>query len=124
VTAPVSGPGPYSQRTDKQPIRDPGGLPYGENQQLRQIQQSAPMAQTNATPPPAAVGFDAPTNRPGQPVTAGADAGAGPGSEALSARAPGLPAGSTLVQALSRAAGSDTTGTLASLLVEAMKRGL
>lgn len=124
MTAPVSGPGPYSQRTDKQPIREPGGLPYGDNKALLEQMQGAPMAQTNTAPPPSAVPINAPTNRPDQPVTAGADSGLGPGSEILMQRPYGAPAGSSIVQALQRASGSDATGTLASLLVEAMKRGL
>lgn len=124
MSEPVSGPGPYSKRTDKQPVRDPGGLPYGDNQALREIQQAAPMAQAPSTPPPEAIPFSAPSNNPGQPVTAGAALGAGPGPEVLAQRPYGAPAASTLIQALQRAAGSDATGTIASLLQEAMKRGL
>lgn len=93
--APVSGPGSLSRRTDGgpgQPIRDPGGLPYGENQALHQIQAAAPMAGANAvrTPTPngaavpaAITPFDAPTTNPNQPLTAGAGFGAGPGPEVL-----------------------------------------
>ena len=121
---PVSGPGPFSQRTDQQPIREPGGLPYGANAELRQQQQAAPMSQTNDTPAPEVIPFNAPTQRPGQPVTAGAAAGPGPGPEVLSQRPVGAPAGSTLIQALTRASASDTSGTLASLLQLAMTRGL
>lgn len=124
MSAPVSGPGAYSQRTDRQPVREPGGLPYGDNTALREQQQAAPMAQAPSTPPLSPIPFSAPTNRPGQPVTAGADKGAGPGSEVLAARPYGAPAGSTLIQALSNAAASDTSGMLSGLLVEAMKRGL
>jgi hypothetical protein len=124
MTLPVSGPGPYSQRTDKQPIREPGGLPYGDNKALREQQQAAPMAQSNAAPPPTPIPMNAPSARPGQPVTAGADAGAGPDSSVLAQRPYGAPVGSPIIQALQRASGSDASGTLASLLVEAMKRGL
>lgn len=122
MSMPVSGPGQYSQRTDKQPVREPGGLPYGDNKALREQQQAAPMAQS--APPPSAIPFNAPTNRPDQPVTAGADAGLGPGSEVLGQRQFGAPASSPIIQALTRAAGSDASGTLAALLNEAMKRGL
>ena len=121
---PVSGPGPYSQRTDKQPVREPGGLPYGDNKALREQQQAAPMAQAPATPTPQAIPIHAPSDRPSQPVTAGAALGAGPGTEVLTQRPTGAPAGSTLIQALQRASASDMTGTLAQLYVEAMKRGL
>lgn len=124
MTLPVSGPGPYSKRTDKQPVREVTGLPYGEGQAIQAQQQGAPMAQTDGTPPPEPVPFTAPSSRPNQPVTAGADAGAGPGSEILTQRAPGAPAGSTLIQALHNATASDPSGSLAALLVEAMKRGL
>lgn len=124
MSAPVSGPGPYSQRTDKQPVRDPGGLPYGDNKALHNIQAAAPMSQSATPPPPEAIPIHAPTTRPNQPVTAGADAGAGPGSEILAKRQYGQPAGSTLVNALRNASASDASGTLASLLLEAMKRGL
>lgn len=120
----MSGPGPYSQRTDKQPIRDVTGLPYGDGKALREAQQAAPLAQASAPPAPEAIPFGAPTNKPGQPVTAGAALGPGPGPEVLARRAPGAPAGSTLIQALQRAAGSDASGTIASLLMEALKRGL
>lgn len=118
---PVSGPGPYSERTDRQPIRNPGGLPYGDNQALTQQQQAAPMAQSPGLPPVTPI--HAPTENPGEPITAGVDRGPGPGSEALTAQ-PAQAAGSPLTQALSNAAAGDPSGTLASLLVEAMKRGL
>jgi hypothetical protein len=91
--APVSGPGSMSKRTDRgQPIRDPGGLPYGDNQDLRTTQGAAPMAAAGAQTGPArpsvplaAMGPDlyAPTDRPGEPLTAGSDFGPGPGSAAL-----------------------------------------
>lgn len=124
MTMAVSGPGPYSQRTDKQPVREVTGLPYGDAQALTQQQQGAPMAQTNTTPPPDAIPFTAPSSRPGQPVTAGADKGAGPDSSILAQRPVGAPAASKLVQALHRASASDSSGTLASLLAVAMQRGL
>lgn len=120
---PVSGPGAYSQRTDmsKQPVRSPGGLPYGQNQAIAQQQQAAPMAQTNKLPP--AVPIHAPTQSPDEPITAGADRGPGPDSSVLTTR-PAQAAGSPLMQALSNASAGDASGALASLLVEAMKRGL
>jgi hypothetical protein len=117
---PVSGPGPYAKRTDRQPVRDPGGLPYGENQALRQQQQAAPMAQAPAAPAPATP-FDAPTARPGQPVTAGANAGPGPDQSVLGQRPGGYP--TSLSEALANAAANDPTGIIAALLMEATKRG-
>lgn len=126
MTAPVAGPGRYSQRTDQaqqstQPQRVPTGLPYGQAQALRQIEQAAPMQAS--PPPPQAVPIHAPSQLPGQPVTSGADAGPGPGSAVLYGQ-PAQPAGSPLVQALSNASAGDPSGSLALLLAEAMKRGL
>lgn len=93
--APVSGPGALSQRTDGQPIRDPGGLAYGENQELRSTQAAAPMAGSNPAiqQGPGAQGIPlskmspdlfAQSDYPDEPITAGAGFGAGAGPEALS----------------------------------------
>lgn len=93
--APVSGPGALSKRTDGgpgQPVRAPSGGAYGERQELEQLQQSAPLAETPGgdvgAPMPVdltegVIGFDAPSQMPDEPVTAGASMGAGPGLEAL-----------------------------------------
>jgi hypothetical protein len=117
---PVSGPGAYSQRTDKQPVRNPGGLPYGQNQQLQQMQKAAPLPQTPQIP---VTPIHAPTESPSEPVTAGAASGPGPGPSILTQGAPQAH-GSPLVTSLSQAAASDPSGAIASLLVEAMKRGM
>jgi hypothetical protein len=119
MSMPVSGPGPYSKRTDRQPVREPGGLPYGDNQALRQQQQAAPMAQ--AAPAPATP-FDAPTANPGQPVTSGANAGPGPDQSVLGRRPNAYP--TNLTEALANAAASDPSGIIAALLLEAQKRGM
>lgn len=89
--APVSGPGALSRRTDSQPQRQLPDAAYGEQATFRTDQAGAPMAASpGASGPPVSpvdlssvVGFNAPTSRPGEPVTAGAAAGAGPGVEAL-----------------------------------------
>lgn len=93
--APVSGPGALSKRTDggpSQPIRTPSGGKYGERQELDQLQQAAPVAASPggdvgrpqlADVSEGLVGFDAPTQMPDTPVTAGAAMGDGPGLEAL-----------------------------------------
>jgi hypothetical protein len=96
--APVSGPGSLSKRTDGAPSQKDYQLPnagYGEQAQYQQLQAGAPLA---ATPGPGAavrprpsggnrpampVPFDAPTQRPDEPVTAGAALGPGPGPAAL-----------------------------------------
>ena len=90
--APVSGPGKLSQRTDGRPnVTDLPNAEYGANQEFRAIQSGAPMGPgpgaassvpgPQAATPPTPLG--APTQNPGQPVTAGADAGPGPGFSAL-----------------------------------------
>lgn len=94
--AAVSGPGSLSQRTDggpadRQPIRDLPNAGYGEQSDFRGIQAAAPIQKSNplqgsagqvtggALPLP----LDAPSARPGEPVTAGANAGPGPGQDVL-----------------------------------------
>ena len=93
--APASGPGSLSKRTDgKQGAKYVSGLPYGEGQDFYDLQTSAPMAEssnaaqptptpTSGAPAAAPTPFDAPTQFPNEPVTAGADFGAGPGMAAL-----------------------------------------
>jgi hypothetical protein len=94
--APVSGPGNLSKRTDGGPgakaaavkLPDAG---YGEQKDFQAIQQGAPIAKGGldtgsagqappSTPPPP---LDAPSARPDEPVTSGADGGAGPGADSL-----------------------------------------
>jgi hypothetical protein len=96
--APVSGPGALSQRTDggpgskTQPIAKLPDAGYGEQAQFRSIQAGAPIQKVAAPgsgapsgvpsgplPPP----LDAPTSRADEPITAGVDMGAGPGSDVL-----------------------------------------
>lgn len=87
--APVSGPGPFSARTDRgsgQPIRRMPNAGYGENKDFEQIQQGAAMAA--APQGPSIVPLSAPTQRPNEPVTAGAALGPGPGREALGIPSP------------------------------------
>lgn len=85
--APVSGPGALSARTDGgpgQPVRVAPGGEYGERKESEEIQASAPMAaQPAPAPAPRPTPLGAPTARPDEPVTAGADAG--PGISAFSA---------------------------------------
>lgn len=121
--APVSGPGALSQRTDGgagQPIRDWPDAGYGENKSYRAQQAGAPLAQSPGLPP--VIPLDAPSQRPGEPVTAGAPLGPGPGPEALGPMAP--PATGQLSQLLFGLAAGDMTGALAQLADEALNRGL
>lgn len=89
----VSGPGPQSKRTDLppkqagQPARKLPNAAYGEQQQFQAEQAGAPMAKSN-NPMANVVPLSAPTNRPSEPVTAGIDAGPGPGSEVLGLKTP------------------------------------
>lgn len=84
----VSGIGSMSKRTDlnvsKQPVRYISGMPYGEGQATYNQQTAAPMAvnplaevASEITP------ITATTQRADEPVTAGINMGAGPGSEVL-----------------------------------------
>lgn len=96
--APVSGPGAHSKRTDgKQPVMTGlGDGSYGDESAMQSIQSGAPMAQTPSGPQAAPSGphpalgaiqnltpLDAPSDRPGEPVTHGADAGPGGSSAVL-----------------------------------------
>lgn len=93
--APVSGPGAMSRRTDGQPVRNPGGMAYGENADFADIQSSAPMAATRtpqtqgqraASQPGASplTPLGAPTERPDEPLTEGSPVGPGAGPSVLS----------------------------------------
>ena len=80
--APVSGPGSLSERTDGVPgqaIQDLPNAGYGEQKDFQQIQKSAKMAKA---PMPKITPLDAPTERPGEPITEGNPMGPGRGPEA------------------------------------------
>lgn len=91
--ASVSGPGSKSRRTDGGPaqvLRDLPNAAYGEGSQFRQLQQDAPLANSQATRPAATpqgggpvplTEFGAPTTRPDEPVTTGNPLGPGAGPE-------------------------------------------
>lgn len=81
---PVSGPGRLSKRTDLtqqqgQPTRVPSGGPYGQRKALRQQQGAAAMQsdEPDALPPGLEGGAFGPTQRPREPITAGAPEGPG-----------------------------------------------
>ena len=112
--------------------------PYGDREAALNQERGAPMSQQNNIHPmpvpggnsPAAQGapsqvvpFDAPTQRPNEPITTGVDIGPGAGSEVL-----GLPASpatgsngsmTTLLRTLSS---TDATGVLAQLYQAAAAR--
>lgn len=91
--AQVSGPGRFARRTDgtafdknatRQPIREMPSQAYGDRTELTGLQGSAPMAATPSAP--AAMRptpLSAPTERPTEPITAGAPFGPGPGREVM-----------------------------------------
>lgn len=96
-TAPQNNPANVSAtggagQSGTQPARYISGLPYGEGQATMQQQMSAPMAATS-TPAPANIEsmisdgtlntLLSETDRPEEPITAGASVGPGPGPEVL-----------------------------------------
>ena len=94
--AEVAGPGQFSKRTDKAVGEANRNLPnaeYGEQAAYQEQRQGAPMAETPdfasmfGNPAERVVPFDADTAMPETPVTDGADAGPGRGSEILSGSA-------------------------------------
>lgn len=140
--APVSGPGKYSKRTDNGPaqvLSAPSNLPYGEQKQLLNEQRVSPLAGTTPTPntpvqPPQgeqqAVSlpqytggeFNAPTQRPNEPITAGVNIGPGPNGLNLP-QAPNPAAGSgSMTALLQKLSPTDATGILGQLLVAAQAR--
>jgi hypothetical protein len=103
------------------------GLPYGQGQTTMSQQQSAPMAGPNPTAPispfnemmPSVTPLTAPTERPNEPITAGMDFGAGPGSEALN-----LPRQRSLSEILASMIDIDPTGDVRELYDYVASRGL
>lgn len=88
--AAVPMPGSMSQRSDLPPSQGAKRLPdaaYGEQKQFQMEQAGAAMA-GSAKQGPEVIPLGAPTRRPDEPVTAGVDAGAGPGSDILGIKAP------------------------------------
>jgi hypothetical protein len=74
----------YTNRTDlNQPVRTVPGQTYGQAGQQAAAQQAIPLPQSAGPPPPGPGLLAAPSNRPGEPVTAGLPIGPGPGPEAV-----------------------------------------
>lgn len=124
----VSGPGKYSVRTDSLRM---GSTSYGEGVDTAAIKSGAPLASTpDQRPMPAAevrdaamqapaIDLFAPTQKPGEPVTAGVNAGAGAGASALMMAKSGEKLSDILVKMLPY----DTTGEIGILYQEALSRG-
>jgi len=101
--APVSGPGSLSQRTDGGPQQvqpSVSGMPYGENQELEEMQSAAPLSASSSAQSPrarqrqarstgrkagdmGATPLMSPTQRPDEPITDGAPFGPGAGPNTL-----------------------------------------
>ena len=132
--APVSGPSSMSRRTDgRQGARYMSGGPYGEGQDMMDLQTSARMSETRTTAPrmqaataapssamvPQVTPLYAPTERPSEPVTSGSPFGPGPGPTITD-----VPANDgSLTATLRKLAPYDDTGQLNSFLQMAMSRG-
>jgi hypothetical protein len=132
----------YPQRSDLRsgplPPTAPTGLQYGQHTALIEAQRQIPMAPAGATapaptappptapaPPPVLPGslgaFDRPTDRPGEPVTAGLPTGPGPGPEALGLGGPML--GKSLADVLADVASASASPELAQLAQRARALG-
>lgn len=85
-----AGPGKFTKRTDRQGAKQIPNAAYGEQSDFQSIQAGAPMAKAPKMPNPMAnvIPLSAPTQRPDEPVTAGVDAGPGPGREVLGLKTP------------------------------------
>jgi hypothetical protein len=131
-TAPQNNPANVSAtggagQSGTQPARYISGMPYGEGQATMNQQMSAPMAgpnQSAASSPLDAMmapvtPLTAPTERPDEPITAGMDFGAGPGSEALN-----LPRERSLSEILASMIDIDPTGDVQELYDYVASRGL
>lgn len=100
-----SGPGKHSRRTDggpsvdnnKQAAQYISGMPYGEGAEVNAVANAVPLAAAGnpannaaaaqpampiSSPMPMPIGFNAPTERPNEPITSGVPVG--PGSNNLS----------------------------------------
>lgn len=87
----VSGPGAMSKRTDRQPVRDIPNADYGEQKAYKEQQAGAPLAaapdvdfnQIFGSAASRVIPMSEGSTMPDTPITDGADAGAGRGTEAL-----------------------------------------
>ena len=125
----VSGPGKFAKRTDLQfqPTE------YGQGVEYDAAKAGAPLAKTPdvrgatptavreaaATPQEALTPLFAPSARPNEPITAGIDMGAGPGSEVLGMTKATEKLSDILVKMLPY----DTDGSIAILYQNALARG-
>jgi hypothetical protein len=126
----ASGPGKYAKRIDRMPANA-----YGEQKQTAEIASGAPLARTpDVRPAPASevkqaatsmgevTPLFAPSQRSTEPVTAGVDLGAGPGSDALMMKS--LYSNNKVSDALAQMLPYDTTGEIGILYQQALARGM
>ena len=123
-----AGPGKYSTRTDNLQM---GSTSYGEGVETQAIKSGAPLAKTGdvraaragdvreAAMQGPVTELYAPSQRPGEPITAGIDMGAGPGSNALMMSKNMVKLSDSLAQMLPY----DSTGEIAVLYQEALAQG-
>lgn len=125
-----SGPGAFSKRTDVgTPEMKLGSIAYGEGKDTAAIKAGAPLAKTGDVTASQAPSISmqqgevtplfAPSQRPNEPVTAGVDVGAGPGSSALMMGKSAEKLSDTLAKMLP----FDTDGSIAILYQDALSRG-
>jgi hypothetical protein len=122
-----SGPGRFSTRTDLPPSKE-----YGERKQMEEIIGGAETATTRGIADPKigrprtalaeVTPLLAPSQRPDEPITAGIDLGAGPGSSAMMGQS--MYAEEPLSQVLAQMLPYDTNGEIAALYEQAVSRGL
>ena len=111
-----AGPGKFATRTDN--LQMPSQY-YGEGVETAAIKSGAPLASTPDVKPQPVTELFAPSQRPSEPITAGIDRGAGPGSEALGMSQPSGKLSDTLAVLLPY----DTTGEITVLYQNALSRG-
>lgn len=124
----VSGPGKFAKRTDLQYQSNA----YGDGVAYEAAKSGAPLATAPKNPmlseapsvpagqaPAPLTGLYDPTQRPDEPITAGIDMGAGPGSSALAMK----PAVGKLSDTLAVLLPYDTTGEISVLYQNALSRG-
>lgn len=127
-----SGPGAFSKRTDVgTPEMKLGSIAYGEGKETAAIKAGAPLAKTGDVTPSQAPNVSmpqgeitplfAPSQRPNEPVTAGVDVGAGPGSSALMMQS--QLANRKMSDILAEMIPYDTTGEIQYLYQNALSRG-
>ena len=123
-----AGPGKYSTRTDNLQM---GSIAYGEGVETAAIKSGAPLAKTgdvkgmpssevrSAVGSTPSVGLYDESQNKSEPITAGIDTGAGPGSNALMMQKNAVKLSDSLAALLPY----DTTGEIAVLYQEALAQG-